>query len=112
MHAIQLHMLNIMYCVLHLTTKLKLLQLVERFALQCIYSIRAIVESIHFVSWQSPLLFILSIEVSSESVEDSGNQMTPKLENKALSVESTQHIRLKHHMEHYNTSFETYKQGM
>ena len=48
-----------------------------------------------------PLLFILSINVSSESMEGSGcKQMIPKLENKALSVKSTQYIRLKHHNEH------------
>ena len=60
-----------------------------------------------------PLLFILSIEVSSESVEGSGcKQMMPKLENKAFSVKSTQYICLKHQKEPYNTLSEIYNRGI
>ena len=49
---------------------------------------------------RAPVLFILSIENFSESVEGSGyKQMTPELENKAFSAKSTQHIGLKWHKE-------------
>ena len=62
---------------------------------------------------KSPVLFVLSIENFSESVEGRGcKQMTPKLENKAFSAKSTQYIGLKHHKEPYNTSLNTYKRGM
>ena len=60
---------------------------------------------------RSPLLFIFSIEVLSESVEGSDWQMMLKLENKAFSAKSTQYIRLKRLKEPYNTLFETYKRG-
>ena len=47
---------------------------------------------------KSPVLFVLSIKNFSESVEGSCcKQMTPKLENKAFSVKSTQYIGLKCH---------------
>jgi hypothetical protein len=44
---------------------------------------------------KSPLMFILSIENSSRSVEGSGStQLTPKLENKAFSDKPTQYIHV------------------
>ena len=62
---------------------------------------------------KSSVLFVLSIENFSESVEGSGcKQMTPKLENKAFSAKSTQYIGLKYHKEPYNTSHNAYKRGM
>ena len=51
----------------------------------------------------SPVLFVLSIENFSESVEGNGcKQMTLKLENKAFSAKSAQCIGLKRHKEHSN----------
>jgi hypothetical protein len=58
-------------------------------------------------------MYIFSIENSPGSVEGSGStQMTPKLENKALSGKSTQYIQSKRHKESYNTALETCKRGM
>ena len=58
----------------------------------------------------NPLLFLLSINSWSGSVEGSGHeQMTPKLENKAFSASSTKYIGLKHHKQPYNAELETHK---
>ena len=47
---------------------------------------------------KNPLLFILSIESSSESVEGKGcKQMTPKLQNKVSSAKATWQKPWKHH---------------
>ena len=50
----------------------------------------------------------VSIKNFSERVEGSGcKQMTPKLENKAFSVKSTQFVGLKRYKEPYNTTLYT-----